>query len=122
METKTMSPALARVMAVVLAVVAWANAKTDELLAMFGMKSLRKDQRAESALGDIAIGGILTILSFVIVLAFWPVLTGAINTAQDDGNTDSTAGTILGLIPLTFAAALLISGIVFLVKGVRQLS
>jgi hypothetical protein len=62
------------------------------------------------------------ILSFVIVLAFWPVLTGSINTAQDDPNTSSTAGTVLGLIPLTFAAALLIAGIAFLVKGVKELS
>lgn len=122
MGKPTKNPAFAWVLGLVLAVVAWADRKTDELASMFGVKALRKDQRAESALGDIAIGGILTILSFVIVLAFWPVLTSAINDAQDDPNTSGVAGTILGLIPLTFAAALLISGIVFLVRGVRQLT
>ena len=86
------------------------------------MNKFRHDVRGEGALSDIAVGGILVIISFVIVLAFWPVLTGSINTAQDDPNTSSVAGTVLGLIPLVFAAALLISGIVFLVRGVRQLN
>lgn len=121
MKTLTKKPH-ARVLGLVAGLAAWADLKTDELLAMFGLKPLRRDNRAESAMSDIAIGGILVILSFVIVLAFWPVLTSSINTAQDDPNTTSTSGTVLGLIPLTFAAALLISGIAFLVKGVRQLT
>ena len=104
------------------AILAWATAMSDQALAMFGLGGLRKDNRAESAMTDIAVGGILVIISFVIVLAFWPVLTGSINTAQDDANTSSTAGTVLGLIPLVFSAALLISGIAFLVRGVKQLT
>lgn len=111
----------ARVLGLVAGLVAWADLKTDELLAMFGTKSLRRDTRAESAMSEIAIGGILVILSFVIVLAFWPILTSSINTAQDDPNTSSTSGTVLGLIPLTFAAALLIAGIAFLVRGIKSL-
>lgn len=110
------------VLGLVTALVAWADRKTDELLAMFGVAGLKRDTRAQGAMSDIAIGGILVILSFVIVLAFWPVLTSSINTAQDDPNTTSTAGTVLGLIPLTFAAALLIAGIAFLVKGVKELA
>lgn len=80
------------------------------------------DEKANGAVSDIAVGGILVVLSFVIVLAFWPTLTSSVNTAQDDGNTSETAATVLGLIPLVFAAALLIGGIVFLVQGIRKVT
>lgn len=121
MKNQTKPGMIAWVSALFATIVAWADAKTDELAAMFGVKGLRKDSRADGSMSDIAIGGILVILSFVIVLAFWPVLTGSINTAVDDPNTSTTAGVVLGLIPLTFAAALLISGIAFLVRGVKSL-
>ena len=85
-------------------------------------RSFRNDELGQSAAIDLMIGGILTILSFVVVFAFWPTLTGSINTASGDANTSTTAGTIIDLIPTIFAAALLVGGIVYLVMGVKKLT
>lgn len=80
-----------------------------------------QDERGQTGAVQLMVAGILQILGFVVILGFWPTLTASVNTAQDDANTSGTADTTLGLIPTIFAAALLISGIVFLVAGAKRL-
>lgn len=80
------------------------------------------DERGENdAMKQIAVGGILVAIAFVVVLTIFPILTAAVNTAQDDANSSSTLDSLLSLIPLVFVAALVIAGVGFLIAGVRGL-
>lgn len=80
------------------------------------------DERGENdAMKQIAIGGILVAIAFVVVLTIFPILTSAVNTAQDDANSTTTLDSLLSLIPLVFVAALVIAGVGFLVSGVSRL-
>lgn len=88
---------------------------------MKGRRGFGRDEHANNGAIELMIGGILTVLSFVVVFAFWPTLTSNTETAATDPNTSAAAAQTIRLIPLTFAAGLLVGGIVFLVAGVRKL-
>lgn len=68
---------------------------------------------------DIAIGFILIGVALVVALAFWPAITSAVATAQADTNTTGSADTVLGLLPLILAVALLVGAIAFLFRGLK---
>lgn len=84
--------------------------------------SFLHDERGNNdAMKQIAVGGILVAIAFVVVLTIFPILTSAVNTAQEDGNSTTTLDSLLSLIPLVFVAAIVIAGVGFLVAGVTKL-
>lgn len=73
------------------------------------------------AVQDIAVGSILVILSLIIALAVYPSLADNVAFAQASTNVTGAEDTMLDLIPLVVAAAVLIGGVAYLVKGARGL-
>lgn len=73
-----------------------------------------------SAFFDIAIGSVLTVISLVIALAVYPTLADKTAEAQASTNVTGASDTMLGLLPLIVAAAILAGGIVFLVRGFQK--
>lgn len=83
--------------------------------------TFQNESAAGNPVKDIAIGFILLAVSIMVALAFWPAITSAVATATADANTSDAAGTVLGLIPLILAVALLVGSVAFLFKGIKGL-
>lgn len=74
------------------------------------------------ALNQLAIGGVLITISFLIFIAMLSPLNSSINTYKTSTPTpDTTSTTLLGLVPTVLIAGSLIVGVVFLVNGARGL-
>lgn len=84
-------------------------------------RQFNDDTGAQSAISQIAVGTILTVVSLVVALTILPTLTSSVATAQADGNLSATASTLLGLLPTVVVVGLLISGIGFMIGGIRKL-
>jgi len=81
------------------------------------------------ALNEIALGSIVLVLAAVITLTVLPIANAAIQTyaAGPDGilastsdNPSSSQVSLLNLFPLVVIAALVISGVAFLVAGFKH--
>lgn len=81
---------------------------------------LKEDKADIQVVKDIAVGVILLVVSYVIALSMWPILTAAIATAQADGNTTTTQSTLLGLIGTIVIVILVVLGIGYLFRGLQS--
>lgn len=83
-------------------------------------QAFREDRAGNTdALQNIAIGGVILIIAFVITLTVLPILTSSVKTAQDDANTTTAQDNLLGLITTIFVAGIALSGVGFLFRGIR---
>ena len=110
-----------------------ADAVNERVLAMFallaahgraqpGLEAYWADVRAEAnPIKEIAVGFILIGVALVIALTILPVITSAVNTAQEDGNLSATDGTLLGLLPTLLIVGLLAGGVAFLFRGFKHI-
>lgn len=96
------------------------------MLAAYGrpqaaLEAYWRDVRAEgNPIKEIAVGFILIGVALVIALTILPVITSAVNTAQEDGNLSATDGTLLGLLPTLLIVGLLAGGVAFLFRGFKH--
>src|SRR5688572_18851202 len=61
-----------------------------------------EDEAVGKEVQQIAIGSILLVVSFVIALVMYPILTSAVAEAQADNNSTASQVTLLGLLPTIF--------------------
>lgn len=86
------------------------------------IRALLADKRAEAnPIKEIAVGFILIGVALVIALTILPVITSAVNTAQEDGNLSATDATLLGLLPTLLIVGLLAGGVAFLFRGFKHI-
>lgn len=84
-------------------------------------RMFKRDDRAQTPIQQIAIGGILVGISFVIALTMLDPIQTAVDDAKN--STDDTAvEAVLDLLPLLFVVGLAAGGVVFLVQGFKGLS
>lgn len=77
---------------------------------------------AQNPIKDVAVGFILIGIALVIALTILPVITSAVNTAQNDTNLSDADGTLLGLLPTLLIVGLLGGGVAFLFKGFKNIN
>lgn len=80
-----------------------------------------RNDLAQNPIRDVAVGFILIGIALVIALTILPVITSAVNTAQNDGNLSEADGTLLGLLPTLLIVGLLGGGVAFLFKGFKNI-
>ena len=74
------------------------------------------------ALEQLAIGGVLIVIAFLIFIAMLSPLNSSIQSFKTTTPTpDATSQTLIGLVPTVLIAGSLITGVVFLVRGAREL-
>lgn len=83
------------------------------------MRAQRKNDAGNSPVKDVAVGFILFSISLLIALTVLPLVTSEVNTAQGDANITASQSTLLGLIPTVLIVALVLSGVGFMVRGIR---
>lgn len=81
-----------------------------------------RNDRGNNPIRDVAVGFILIGIALVIALTILPVITSAVNTAQNDTNLSDADGTLLGLLPTLLIVGLLGGGVAFLFKGFKKIN
>lgn len=96
---------------------------TTETLPVGSRRAMLAMAREESAdagpVKDVMIGSILLVVSYVVALTLYPILTSQVKTAQSNANSTSTNNTLLGLLPTLFIIVLVVAGVGFLFKGLK---
>lgn len=84
------------------------------------MLALAREEKADAGpVKDVMIGSILLVVSYVVALTLYPILTSQVKTAQSNANSTSTNNTLLGLLPTIFIIVLVVAGVGFLFKGLK---
>lgn len=85
------------------------------------VNDFKNDKRGEGAVTDLAVAGILVMISFVIWFAFLPLLNAAAAKASADPNASSDSVTLVKIIPFLVVAAGLIGAVVYIVRAAKKL-
>ncbi len=93
-----------------------ANLKARALNAM--SKTDSGDQT--DAVKTIMVGSILLVISLVVAIFMFPVLTSGVAAATADTNTEPRDATLLGLLPTIFVVTLILGSIGTIFVGIKQ--
>lgn len=83
-------------------------------------RKLAQDEGGQSSINDIGVGTILLGVALILGLTMVPLIADTVATAQANGNITTAQSTMLDLVTLGFIVSLVVGGLGFVVKGVRN--